>query len=180
MKTTTYLRLALLIPILWWGICLLVFLTVSTSPINEAVSSNTTSVADSLLLLFAFYLFGIIMWILPYALLTLILLSLSFIYQARTTLKIFALSPIAMTVFIIAWVNLLGMAAPGVGMMSSNPVANYQDFISSNLLFAVVTLIWGYICVGTGFGIYKLLQRFRIIPDEGRMESVLQPINQYE
>jgi hypothetical protein len=28
------------------------------------------------------------------------------------------------------------------------------------------SLIWGYVCVGIGFGIYKLLQHLQIIRDE--------------
>jgi hypothetical protein len=180
MKTATYLRLSLFLPILVWGVCLLIFMTASAPPMNERVSSETTTLADAILLLLAFYLFGIIIWIFPYGLLALFLLCLSFISRARTTLKVFALSPIAMTVLIIAWVNLLGMGAPETGMLSSSPVVNYQDFINSNSLFAVVTMVWGYMCVGTGFGIYKLLRRLRIIRDEGKMGPALQPINQYE
>ena len=63
----------------------------------------------------AFYVFGIIFWFLPYALLSLILLVLSFISQARVTMKVFALSPLAMTLLTIAAVNLFALGADGDG-----------------------------------------------------------------
>jgi hypothetical protein len=165
MKTATYLRLSLLIPILVWGVCLLFLIVASTSPMNELISSKLTTITDLIFPFFGFYVFGIIIWVFPYLLLSLILLFLSFRVQARAAMKAFALSPVAMTVLTIAVINLLATGASGEGSNLSNSLIRDQDFISLNILVLTFSLIWGYICVGMGFGIYKLLQRSRTISD---------------
>jgi hypothetical protein len=124
----------------------------------------------------AFYIFGIIVWIFPYLLLSLILFLSSFITEARTALKVFALSPLAMTLLTVATLNLLMFSNMGEAGILSNPAID-QDYMSLNILGAAFTLIWGYLCVGIGFGIYKLLQRRGRIRDEGIIESVPQPVN---
>ena len=180
MKTATYLRLSLLIPILVWGVCLLFLIVASASPMNELISSKLTTITDLIFPFFAFYVFGIIIWVFPYLLLSLILLFLSVRVQARAAMKAFALSPVAMTVLTIAVINLLATGASGEGSNLSNSLIRDQDFISLNILVLTFSLIWGYICVGMGFGIYKLLQRSRIISDEGNIESASRLANQYE
>jgi hypothetical protein len=180
MKTATYLRLSLLIPILVWGVCLLVLIVASASPGNELGSSKLTTITDLIFLFFAFYVFGIIIWVMPYLLLSLILLFLSFRVQARVAFKVFVLSPVAMTILTIAVMNLLATGASGDGTILSNSLIKDQDFISFNILVLAFSLIWGYLCVGLGFGIYKLLQRSRIISDEGNVESASRLIKQYE
>ena len=180
MKTANYLRLSLLIPLLVWGVCLLLFIAIaSAAPEIEPGYMATTSGPNWVTIFFAFYIFGIIVWIFPYILLSLILFFWSFISQARTALKVFALSPLAMTILTIATLNILALNNTGEAAILSNPAID-QDYISLNILGAAFTLIWGYICVGIGFGIYKLLQRRGILRDEGNIGSVPQPINQYE
>ena len=180
MKTVTYLRLSLLIPLLVWGLCLLVYIPIaSATPEIELGYMAEASGPAWVTIFFAFYIFGIFVWIFPYLLLSLILFFWSFISQARTALKVFALSPLAMTILTITMLNILALNNTGEAAILSD-LAIDQDYISLNILGAAFTLIWGYICVGVGFGIYKLLQRRRIIRDEGNIESVPQPINQYE
>ena len=84
-------------------------------------------------------------------------------------MKVFALSPLAMTLLTIAAVNLFTLGAGGDGTFFSNPAINYQDFTAFNVLVVVVSLMWGYICVGIGFGIYKIFQHLQVI-QENRME----------
>ena len=179
MKTTTYVRLSLLIPILVWGICLLFFIIASTPPFNEVVSSQSTTTMNFVFLFFAFYMFGIVIWISPYLLLSLILLGLSLFVKARTLIKGFALSPIVMTILTLGLVNLLAIGSSRDGAIPSDLLIKDQGLISFNLLSFVVSLVWGYICVGIGFGIYKLLQHSGIIRDEEKINSVLTPIGQY-
>jgi hypothetical protein len=38
-------------------------------------------------------------------------------------------------------------------------------------MFTLFSLVWGYICVGIGFGGYKLLQYFNIIKRERMTEA---------
>jgi len=136
------------------------------SQMDEVAYDSSTNIATILTIFFAFYIFGIIVWIFPYLLLALILFFLSFISRAKTTLKIFTFSPLAMTILTIATLNILALGTAGEGTMLSNPGIIDQDFISLNILGAAFTLIWGYICVGIGYGIYRLLQLRQIIRDQ--------------
>ncbi|MEO8357126.1 MAG: hypothetical protein ABI621_14540 [Chloroflexota bacterium] len=179
MKTTTYLRLSLLIPLNIWGVGVLLIAIASTRPEIDLGYMADASGPNWVAIFFAFYIFGIIVWIFPYILLSLILFFWSFISQARTALKVFALSPLAMTILTIATLNLLALNNTGEAAILSNPVID-QDYIGLNIIGAAFTLIWGYICVGIGFGIYKLLQRQAIVREEETIESMPQPVNQYE
>jgi hypothetical protein len=180
MKTATYSRLSLLIPILVWGVCLLVLIVASTFPGNELESSKLTTITDLIFLFFAFYVFGIIIWVFPYLLLALILFVLSFRVQPHVAIKAFALSPVVMTILTMAAVNLLATGTSGEGTILTNSLIKDPEFISFNILVLAFSLIWGYICVGIAFGIYKLLHRSRIIWDEWNIESASRLINQYE
>lgn len=169
MKTTTYLRFSLLIPLVVWGICLLFLVLVNAIPETSALAvDGSQSITEIVFLFLAFYIFGIIVWILPYLLLSLILFFWSFINTAQTALKVkvFALSPLAMMILTVAVLNILTLGTSPDGTLFSSPGIIDQDFISLNLLGAAFALIWGYICVGIGFGIYKLLQRRGMIRDE--------------
>jgi hypothetical protein len=179
MKTAIYLRLSLLIPILVWGVCLLVFILASTAPVNEFVSNSSTTPATAIFVFFGFYTFGIVVWFFPYLLLSLLLLALSFIAKVGITMKIFALSPIAMTILTITLLNLVALGTSGDSTVWSNRLVKDQDFISFNLLSLVLSLIWGYICVGIGFSLYKLLRHLRIIRDEANTQILLTPISQH-
>ena len=181
MKTATYLRFSLFIPILVWGVCLLFLIVASASPMNEQLlSSKLTTLTDLIFLFFAFYVFGIIIWFFPYLLLSVILLFLSFRVQARAAMKAFALSPITMTILAVAVLDLMAIGSSGDGTILSNSLVRDQDFMSLNISVLTFSLTWGYICVGIGLGIYRLLQRSRIIKHEGNIASAPRLINQYE
>jgi len=172
MKTVTYLRLSLLLPFVLWGLCLLFVIAVTASPIDELISSESTTIAGILYLFFMFYALGIVFWFSPYLLLSLFLLALSFITRARTAIRAFALSPVAMTILTMAAVNLLMWSKPGSGQALGGPGGMGQDFLYFTLLVLAFSLIWGYICVGIGFGLYKLLQRSQMIRDEANVVEV--------
>jgi len=178
-KTGTYLRFSLLLPFLIWGLCLLFMIAVTASPMDELISSESTTVAGILYIFFAFYALGIVFWFFPYLLVSLILLVLSFITRARTAIKAFAFSPILMTLLTITLLNLLTWHDAENGQILSNPLVKDQDFIYFNLMVLAFSLIWGYICVGIAFGIYKLLQHSQMIRDEV-ISIQASPIHQYE
>jgi hypothetical protein len=43
--------------------------------------------------------------------------------------------------------------------------------VGVNLLFGVLALVWGYICVALGLGGHKLLQHFGRIKEEEKINS---------
>lgn len=166
MRTRTFARLSLLIPFLVWGIFLLYAIFSSTLPAGGPVSTMSNPIVDWFIRSIYFYLIGIIFWIVPYILLGSILFSLTFIWQPPAVIKVFALSPIAMVILTLAVTNILAFWDSGEGTYAANPYSNLQDLTSFNILVATFVLIWSYVCVGFGLGVYKLLRRFKIINDE--------------
>lgn len=166
MKTTTYLRFSLLIPFAVWGVCLLVIMATSAISMDQFVPEMPENISMGVAVFFSSYVIGIIFWIFPYILLASILFFSTFISQARTALKLFALSPLAMTLLTLATVIIISLSSSGT---------TDQGF-SNFILFVVgLVMIWGYICVGIGYGIYRLLQRRGRIRDEEIVQSRPQP-----
>lgn len=172
MKTTTYLRLSLLIPFLVWGICVLFFILLSAlkPAASEFMGSNV--ILGLLFWMVMFYVFGIIGWFLPYGLLSLILLIWSFRGPAKTLMRGFALSPLAMALLIVIFVSITSLGSGNWDMFSYDTTENFEYFFGSNLWFVILTLTWGYLCVGLGYGLYRLLQRLGWIKVESDTESV--------
>ena len=176
MKTNTYLRWSLLIPFLVWVLCLLFFLIANMSPVENLVFEQSNTIVELLVIFAAFYLFGIIVWFLPYLLLSLILFFSSFIGAPRLMLKAFALSPLVMTLLTLALMNILLSFNLQDGTFYSSRFSTMEDFMTSTLAFGGISLLWGYICVGIGYGIYRLLQHRGLIRDEQTPEPALQPL----
>ncbi len=176
MKTTTYLRFSLLIPFIVWGFCIVLFfiLAVFMPQTYGTGLSQSETVLESIILFVVYYVLGIFIWIFPYGLLALILLLWSFIGRAQTMLRLFALSPLAMTALTTAVMIVMDLGNVGSDMPFSQPEPLAPDFMSFNVEVAAISLVWGYICVGIGYGIYKLLQRHgRINDDEVRTETLM-------
>jgi hypothetical protein len=49
---------------------------------------------------------------------------------------------------------------------SADIISNFIISTSFSLMMGILALVYGYICVGIGFGGYKLLQQFGMIVDE--------------
>ena len=176
MKTTTYLRLSLLIPILVWGVCLLILIVWGKIAPDGPGLDGSESIVNIVLLPLMFYVFGIVGWFLPYLLLSLILLIWSFRSQAQILMKVFALSPLAMAVFIFAFLTMLSIGKEDWNTFRSSSTMSAENFFGTTLLLVILSLVWGYVCVGIGYGIYKLLQRTRLIRDEAVTSSM--PLNE--
>jgi hypothetical protein len=172
MKTTTYLRLSLLIPFLVWGICVLMVMLFARLGNNGSNLNESTSFKVLLLWSVLFYVFGIVGWFLPYLLLSLVLLVWSFTSRAepRVLIRVFALSPLAMAIVILFVVNVVPLAAQNPDMFSAVPTPDPGNLIVANLWYMLLALSWGYLCVGIGFSLYSVLQRRGFIKD-GMMAS---------
>lgn len=66
--------------------------------------------------------------------------------------------------------TLLSMFIPASAIPVSGLEATFLDTVQTNILFGGVALVWGYVCVGLGLGIYRLLQRLNVIRDEVKHE----------
>lgn len=175
MKTKTYLRLSLLIPFFVWVICPAIFMIWIKLFPNSSGLREPGGIVNVVPLALLFYVFGIIGWFLPYLLLALILFIWSFRSQSPVLMKGFALSPLVMTILVLIVVNALSIGNGGRSLFSPNPTTNALGILGSNALFAVLTLVSGYICVGIGYGFYKLLQRDGFIKDEEMITTIPLP-----
>jgi hypothetical protein len=162
MKTRTYARLALLIPILIWVILLLVEIL-----INVVIPANLRS--DGLLALLEivpfFYVFGILFWFLPYLILSIFLLSISFISRLEVLKYLFFLSPFVMAVLVMLEVTIISLPLGDYAFPDAGLLSTFMTTAGINLLMGILALIFGYGCVGLGLGGYILLQRFGMIDD---------------
>jgi hypothetical protein len=165
MKTATYLRLSLLIPFLVWAFCALALFLWSTFEPNELGSEGSTAFA-AIAVFFLYYVFGILVWFLPYLLLCIILLARSFKSRAQVRIKGFALSPFGMALLVLAVVNMLSLHGEDISTIVATRAAFAEDLWGSNVVFLLLTLLWGYLCVGIGYGIYRILRGLEFIRDE--------------
>jgi hypothetical protein len=52
--------------------------------------------------------------------------------------------------------------------------------IGINLMMGILSLVYGYLCVGLGFAGYKLLQRFGMIREEEKTNMEIKNLNSQE
>jgi hypothetical protein len=176
MKTNIYLRWSLLIPFLVWLLCLLFMIPASIITFQDTTLGQSDNILDLLFALAGAYVFGIVLWIVPYLLLSLILFFSSFIGSPRVMIALYALSPLAMTALTLAIMYTFLFAFVGISASPEMPVSSLQGYTESTLAVGGLSLLWGYICVCIGYGVYKLLQHRRVIQDEQILEAAPQPL----
>jgi hypothetical protein len=166
MKSITFARLSLSIPLLVWVLSTsLVILASALFPeeMSPGESIDLLAVAAVLML---FYDIGILFWFIPYLILAIVLLLLSFRIQVPMLKYLFALSPVFMAILIMLMVALIAYIPSTDPLMDTDLAYTHLETIGISGLFGIVTLIWGYICVGIGFGLYKALQVVGVTKDE--------------
>jgi hypothetical protein len=171
MKAKTYARISLLIPFLVWGVCLLYVLVTNAITPEQLDSFFSTPAVDWISRFIFYYVFGIIIWLLPYLLLFAILFGLTFSKQVNSLLYFFLLSPFAMAILVILENAAFLLILPDLSASTSTAASGMNYSIASFIAFGAISIVWGYICVGIGFGIYKLLQRFGLLQKERSLES---------
>ncbi len=172
MNTKNYLRLSLLIPFFVWVVCLAIFVIWSALFPDGPNMDVSGGIVNIVFLPLLFYVFGIIGWLLPYLVLALILFLWSFRGRSELLMKAFALSPLVMTLLVLILVNALSIGDGGSNLFSSNQTENALYILGSNALFGVLSLFWGYVCVGIGYVIYKVLQQREFVKDEETITTV--------
>jgi hypothetical protein len=180
MKTRTYARLALLIPLLIWVILLLVELLINAAIPADLRSNGSTTFFGVLEMFMMFYVIGILLWFLPYLVLSISMLLVSFKIRLETLQYLFILSPFAMAILAMLEATIVSLSAGGFALPSADLASNFKTSIEINLMMGILSLIWGYICVGLGFAGYKLLQRLGKINDEEKTNSVIMNITSQE
>lgn len=151
MKPPSYFRLALFFPYILWGICAVIFLLVSKLDIPENL--------NFLLMPLAFYVFGILLWFIPYTAMTIGLWVWS---RGRSTKSLFRsamLSPVLLAVLISLETILVSL-----------PSDSFSEFLaeatSQSALVGVFSLVFGYLCVGIAAVLYRFLRSKHFIAEE--------------
>jgi hypothetical protein len=153
MKPQTFFRLALLVPYILWGIGLLVMLPLS------AMENELSETWNFILMPIAFYTIGIILWFLPYTILA-IGLGIWAKNKSINSLRNTALAA-PFLFFVLMSIEII---------IVNLPATTITEFLSAiaeqSLAFGVFSLLYGYVCVGIAFGIFKLLQHKNLIAIE--------------
>jgi uncharacterized membrane protein HdeD (DUF308 family) len=156
MKPLTYFRLALLFPYVLWGICAIIFLLVS----NLEIPENWNIVLMPLL----FYVFGIILWFVPYTALAIGLWLWSRNKSTKPLSKSALLAPILLAILVSLEAILVTLPADSVSEFMA-------DATSQSALVGVFSLIFGYLCVGIAAGVYKFLRSRHLIAEESPAQT---------
>ena len=180
MKTKTYARLALLIPLLLWVILLLVELLINAVIPADLRSNEPNTFLGALEIVILFYVIGIVLWFLPYLVLSLAMLLISYKIRVERLQYVLILSPFAMAILAMMEATLVSLPAGGFASPSADLATNFMTGIGINLMMGILSLVYGYICVGLGYAGYKLLQRFGKIKEEERKNVEITNVNSQE
>ncbi|HRQ23079.1 MAG TPA: hypothetical protein PLF42_06575 [Anaerolineales bacterium] len=151
MKPRTYFGFALLFPYIFWGISMLV---------TFALSAQETSEAWNFVLApFAFYALGIILWFIPY---TILAIGMWVWSRNRTTSALFKAGIAAPLIFFV----LMLIEVIFVTLPSENLTVFMQELLNQSVFLGILSLVYGYLCVGIALGIFKILQSRNLIAQE--------------
>jgi len=158
MKPKTFFKSALLIPYILWIIGFLIVYLTSLLPDNPDYS-NTNSLGNVIIMVVFYYTFGAIVWFIPYTLLAAGLLIWSRRKPITDIYKAALLSPLFFFGLMSVVSVLLFIDAGGAQEIVNNAKGPF-------LVISVFSLVFGYLCVGIGMGMYKLLKSRGLIKEE--------------
>jgi hypothetical protein len=156
MRPQTYFRLTFFIPLILWVISLVISL---------ALSGKDLSPLENIFYMPIFYYsIGIILWFIPY-----VILMIGMLIWTKNR-SVSALRNAGLAAPIIFYILMLAEA--GLVYILSGTVGNLgRDFPGMVLMLGVLSLIFGYLCVGIAFGLSKILQARNIIQQEEPVEN---------
>jgi len=150
MKTQKYIRLSLLAPYIAW------IILASSVYMFSYLFTDTQSppMLDTIMMPVIYYVFGILIWGIPYSLLAITLGIWSRNQEPQKTAKVFAVTPLILATLVTAQAAILFLFDGG--LLST-------DFGSMVLMLSILSIIYGYIIIGFVAGTYKLLSRVGFI-----------------
>lgn len=157
MKPRTFFGFALLFPYALWVVLLLVSLIFSSAEIAE--TWNTAMIPVT------FYVIGIILWFFPYTILAIGLWIKSRNKSMKTLYRLALIAPLLL--FVLMLLEVVVVFQP------VNSTAEIMEGLPSQAaLLGGFSLIFGYLCVGISFGIYKILEARKFILEETPASAV--------
>lgn len=151
MKPRTFFGLALLFPYILWGICALIFALISSREISENWNVALMPVA--------FYVFGIVLWFIPYTVLAVGMWIWSRNKSTNALRKLALIAPLLLFVFMLIEVVAVSLPMDSITGLT-------KDLLNQSALVGGFSLTFGYLCVGIALGIFKFLQTKKIIAEE--------------
>jgi hypothetical protein len=143
MKPLTYFGFALMFPYVLWCICAVIFLLASKLGFPE--------ILNFLLMPLVFYVFGIILWFIPYTALAIGLWLWSRNRSTQSLSTSAMLAPMMLAVLVSLEAILVTLPSDGVSEFVVAPARQFA-------FVGVFSLIFGYLCVGSAAGVYKFLR----------------------
>jgi predicted membrane protein len=153
-KPQNLLRFLLLIPYLGWGLALLS--TFLISDITESLHI-TNSFLETLAIIVGIYAIGIILWGIPYTILTVGTLLWSRKKSAPAIYKVLLFSPLLLSLLMTVEVALVEFWPQQIF------TPKWQDFLAYTSLVLVTSLTFGYVFVVVGLVIYKAIGRLNLL-----------------
>jgi hypothetical protein len=150
MKPQTFFRLALLVPYMLWGIGLLVTLYLS------AMEGDISETWNFILTPVAYYTFGIVLWFLPY---TILAIGLGVWAKNKSINSLRNIALIAPFLFFV----LMSIEIIIVNLPATSIAEFLRAIAEQSLAIGIISLLYGYLCVGIAFGIFKFIQRKNLI-----------------
>jgi len=146
MKTKTYIRLSLIVPYILW----IVFAISLSGFLNLFGDFTWPAILDALTTPIFLYVFGIVLWGIPYSLIAIILGIWSRNQTALKSAKAFAFTPLLLAILVNA-------QALAIFLFDDSSLPS--DLGSMILMLSIFSIIYGYAIIGIVWGTYKLLNR---------------------
>jgi len=150
MKPQTYFRIALLTPFILWVICLLLILPISILNLETPEAWNILPMPA------LFYLFGILLWFIPYLILAIGLWVWSKDKKTSALRNAALLAPILFFCLMLLETTL-------VYATSQSLTEFLQGLPALAATLGGLSLVFGYLCVGIALGLYKFLRARNLI-----------------
>ncbi len=157
MKPRTFFGLALLFPYLLWGFCALIVFLLSSQEMSEPWNAALMPVF--------FYVFGIILWFVPYTVLAIGMWIWSRNKSTRALYKAALIAPVLL--FVLAMIEVTVISLPVESMAELA-----QELLGQSVLLGSFSLVFGYLCVGVALGVFNFLKSRNRIVEETLTQTV--------
>lgn len=151
MKPRTFFGFALLLPYVFWVVSMLVAFALS--------AQNTAEDWNFVLVPFAFYAFGVIVWFIPY---TVLAIGMWVWSRKKTSSALFKAGIAAPMIFFV----LMLLEAVLIIPLAESPGRFLHELVNQAVFLGILSLVYGYFCVGVALGVFKILQLRNIILQE--------------
>jgi hypothetical protein len=151
MKPRTFFGFALLLPYVFWVVSMLVTFVLS--------AQNAAEAWNFILVPFAFYAVGVFVWFIPY---TVLAIGMWIWSRKKTISALFKAGIAAPMIFFV----LMLLEAVLIIPLAESPGRFLHELVNQAVFLGILSLVYGYFCVGVALGVFKILQLRNVILQE--------------